>query len=99
MINNNTTFVTKPINTSKATSANKPQSRANVSEVAPVEKKAKSSQFSMVLSEKQKNTLHETLGYDQPSYKQRGAVNAYQQVAAQEQREAIMASMSFHFVV
>jgi len=95
---NNTTFVTKPINVSKGASA-KNTTSASVNEVAPVVKKAKSEQFSMVLSEKQKDTLHQSLGYDQPNPKQRGAVNAYMQVAAQEKRESIMESMSFHFVV
>jgi len=95
---NNTTFVTKPLNVSKGPTA-KSIASANVSEVTPVVKKAKSEQFSMVLSEKQKDTLHQSLGYDNPSPKQLGAVNAYMQVAAQEKREAIMESMSFHFVV
>ncbi|MCP5076926.1 MAG: hypothetical protein GY951_02560 [Psychromonas sp.] len=95
---NNTTFVTKPINVSKGATA-KSTTSANVSEVTPVVKKAKSEQFSMVLSEKQKDTLHQSLGYDNPSPKQLGAVNAYIQVATQEKRESIMESMSFHFVV
>ncbi|WP_022939810.1 hypothetical protein [Psychromonas hadalis] len=95
---NNSTFVTKPLNTVKSTTA-KNVSSANVSEVVPVAKKAKAEQFSMMLSEKQKDTLHQSLGYDQPSSKQLGAVHAYMQVAAQEKREAIMQSMSFHFVV
>lgn len=98
---NNTGFVNKPLNT---TTVNKSASStnvgtANVSEVAPVVKKAKPEQFSMVLSEKQKDSLHESLGYDQPSHKQRGAVNSYMQVAAQEKRDEIMETMSFHFVV
>ena len=95
---NNTTFVTQPINVSKGATA-KSTASANVNEVTPVVKKAKSEQFSMVLSEKQKDTLHQSLGYDQPSPKQLGAVNAYMQVAAQEKRDSIMESMSFHFVV
>ena len=53
----------------------------------------------MILSEKQKDSLHQTLGYDQPGFKQRGALDAYMKVAVQEKREAIMESMSFHFVV
>jgi hypothetical protein len=95
---NNTTFMTSPINISKGATT-KNVASANVSEVAPVDKKSNSEQFSMVLSEKQKDTLHQSLGYDQPSPKQLGAVNAYTQVAAQEKRESIMESMSFHFVV
>ena len=98
---NSTSFVTKPVNTS---SINKSANTKNVeasttSEVAPVDEKTSSEQFSMVLSEKQKDTLHQSLGYDQPSVKQTGAVNAYLQVAAQEKRDAIMDSMGFHFVV
>ena len=98
---NNTGFVTKPlspINISKSTNT-KDVETANISEVAPVGEKTTSEQFSMVLSEKQKDTLHQSLGYDQPNAKQRGAVNSYLQVAAQEKRDAIMESMSFHFVV
>lgn len=95
---NNTTFMTSPINLHKG-SATKSAPSANVNEVTPVVKKATSAQFSMVLSEKQKDTLHQSLGYDQPSPKQLGAVSAYTQVATQEKRESIMESMSFHFVV
>ena len=97
-IHNNTTLVTQPINTGKTTIAKK-SSQANISELAPVTKKAKSADFSMVLSQKQKDSLEQTLGYDQPGFKQRGALAAYQQVAVQEQRDAIINSMSFHFVV
>ena len=97
-IQNNTNLVTAPINTGKTAIARK-SSQASVSELAPVTKKAKSADFSMVLSQKQKDSLEKTLGYDQPSYKHRGAVNAYQQVAAQEKRDAVIESMSFHFVV
>ncbi|MFT6985279.1 MAG: hypothetical protein ACJAT7_001087 [Psychromonas sp.] len=97
-INNNTTFLTKPINTGKAAIVKKP-SQASVSDVAPVTKKAKPAVFSMVLSEKQKDSIDQSIGYDQPSPKQRGALDAYQQVAGQEHRDAIINSMSFHFVV
>ncbi len=97
-IQNNTTLVTKAIHTGK-TAIPKKSSVASSSEVAPVTKKAKSADFSMILSEKQKDSIHQTLGYDQPSFKQRGALDAYQQVAVQEKREAIIDSMSFHFVV
>ena len=98
---NNTGFVTKPLNTTQInkSASSKNAASSNVSEVAPVDKKTKSEQFSMVLSEKQKDTLHASLGYDQPSPKQAGAVNAYMKIAAQEKRETIMESMSFHFVV
>ena len=97
-IHNNTTLVTKPINIGKTAIAQK-SSPANISDIAPVTKKAKSSDFSMVLSEKQKDSLEKTLGYDQPGFKQRGALDAYQQVATQEKRDEIINSMSFHFVV
>lgn len=97
-ISNNTTFVTKAINTGKTTIAKK-SSQASVGDIAPVTKKAKPASFSMILSEKQKNSIDQTIGYDQPSFKQRGALDAYQQVAAQEQRDVIINSMSFHFVV
>lgn len=97
-IQNNINLATTPINTNKA-AIHKKSSQASVSELAPVIKKAKSAEFSMVLSQKQKDSLEETLGYDQPSFKQRGALDAYQQVAVQEKREAIIDSMSFHFVV
>lgn len=97
-IQNNTNLVAAPINTGKA-SVLKRTPQASVSELAPVAKKNKSTDFSMVLSQKQKDSLEKTIGYDQPGYKQRGALDAYQQVAVQEKRDAIMESMSFHFVV
>ena len=97
-IQNNTNLVTPLINTGKVASSKKP-SQVSVSELAPVTKKAKSADFSMVLSQKQKDSLEQTLGYDQPSFKQRGALDSYQQVATQEKRDAIIESMSFHFVV
>ncbi|PKF63617.1 hypothetical protein CW745_01865 [Psychromonas sp. psych-6C06] len=98
---NNTGFINKPLHTHQVgkSATNKNVASSNVSEVTPVVKKAKAEQFSMVLSEKQKDTLHQSLGYDQPSPKQLGAVHAYMQVAAQEKRESVMESMSFHFVV
>jgi len=97
-IHNNTNFVTKAVNSGQTT-VNKKPSASSVSEVAPVTKKSKSADFSMILSEKQKDSLHQALGYDQPGFKQRGALEAYMKVAVQEKREAIMESMSFHFVV
>ncbi|MCG6202576.1 hypothetical protein [Psychromonas antarctica] len=97
-INNNTTLVTSTINAGKTAIAKKP-SQASVSEVAPVTKKAQSATFSMILSEKQKDSIHQALGYDQPTPKQRGALDTYQKIAGQEQRDAIINSMSFHFVV
>jgi len=98
---NNTGFVNKPLNSNNINKTTAPKSAdaTNVSELSPVEEKTTSEQFSMVLSDKQKESLHESLGYDQPSAQQRGAVNSYTQVANQEQRESIMESMSFHFVV
>jgi hypothetical protein len=97
-IQNNTNLVTKAINIGKTASSTR-ASKANVSELAPVSKKAKSADFSMVLSQKQKDSLEQALGYDQPGFKQRGALEAYQKVAVQEKRDAIIESMSFHFVV
>lgn len=97
-IHNNTNFVTKAINSGQTT-VNKKLSTSIVSEVAPVTKKSKSADFSIILSDKQKDSLYKTLGYDQPDFKQRGAVDAYIKVAVQEKREAVMESMSFHFVV
>lgn len=69
------------------------------SELAPIGKKSPSSQFSKELSDTQKDTLYQTLGYDQPSYKQQGALNAYLQISTQQKRDEIMESMGFHFVV
>lgn len=97
-IHNNTTLVTSAVNTG-AMSIAKKSPKASVSEVAPVTKKAQSANFSMVLSDKQKDSIHQSLGYDQPTPKQRGALDAYQKVAVQEKRDAIINSMSFHFVV
>lgn len=97
-INNNTTLVTNAISSGRTTVAKK-SSQATATAIAPVTKKSQAADFSMILSEKQKNALDQTLGYDQPTLKQRGALDAYQQVAVQEQREAIINSMSFHFVV
>ena len=97
-IQNNVNLVTAPINTGKVEIAKK-SSQVSVSELAPVTKKAKSADFSRVLSQKQKDSLEQTLGYDQPGFKQRGALNTYQQVATQEKRDAIVESLSFHFVV
>ena len=97
-IHNNTTLLTKPINTGKTTITNR-SPQAGTNDVAAVTKKAKATDFSMVLSTKQKDSLEQTQGYDQPGFKQRGALAAYQQVALQEQRDAIINSMSFHFVV
>lgn len=97
-IHNNTNFVTKAIHSGQ-TAVHKKVPASAVSEVAPVTKKSKSADFSMILSDKQKDTLHQTLGYDKPGFKERGAVEAYTKVATQEKREAVMESMSFHFVV
>lgn len=95
-IHNNTTLVTKAIQTSKTLQT---QRSVQASEIAPVSKKTTSANVSMVLSDKQKDVLEELLGPDQPGLKQRGAVAAYQQVAQQAQREEIISSMSVHFIV
>jgi len=97
-IQNSTSIVTTTLNTGKTT-LNKKTSFASSSDIAPVSKKAKSADFSMILSEKQKDSIHQALGYDQPNNKQRGALDAYQKVAVQEKREEIINRMSFHFVV
>lgn len=97
-IQNNTSLPTNPIPIGKSTTARKPAVSANT-DIAPVAKKAKSADFSMVLSQKQKESIDQTLGYDEPSFKQRGALDAYQQVSVQQKREEIIDSMSFHFVV
>ena len=97
-IQNNTNLVTASINTGNV-GITKKSPQVSIGELAPVTKKAKSADFSMVLSQKQKDSLEQTLGYDQPSFKQRGALDTYQQVAGQEKRDAIIESMSFHFVV
>ncbi|MEI6896674.1 MAG: hypothetical protein V5786_04130 [Psychromonas sp.] len=98
---NNTNFVTKALNTShiNKSSNSKNVASENVREVVPVVEKTKPEPFSMVLSATQQDSLYDSLGYDQPSSKQMGAVNAYMRVAAQEKRESIMDSMGFHFVV
>lgn len=71
------------------------QSTKQVAQATAVSANSPSGTFSMVLSETQK----ETLGYDQPNPQQRGAVQAYQRIATQQQRDEIIDSMSFHFVV
>ena len=97
-IQNNTSLHISPISVGKTTTAKK-SSVTSSSDIAPVTKKAPSANFSMILSEKQKESINKTLGYDQPNSKQRGALEAYQRVAVQEKRERIIDSMSFHFVV
>ena len=97
-IQNNTNLVTALINTGKV-GISKKSPQVGISELAPVTKKTKPAEFSMVLSQKQKDSLEQTIGYDKPTFKQRGALDSYQQVAAQEKRDAIIESMSFHFVV
>lgn len=64
-----------------------------------IEKKSDSNMFSMILSEKQDHSLYESLGYDNPLPKQRSAVNEYVKTANQQQRDQIIESMGFHFVV
>ena len=97
-IQNNTNFILQPVNVGK-TSVTKKPSETNVSELAPVVQKNKSAPSSMVLSKRQKDNLEETLGYDKPGHKERGALDIYHQVSTQKQREEIIDSMSFHFVV
>ncbi|AGH81429.1 hypothetical protein PCNPT3_07455 [Psychromonas sp. CNPT3] len=95
---NPTTTLFKPLKSQPSHDVKK-ATPAMQSELAPVAKKTPSATFSMVLSEKQKDTLHQSLGYDKPGHKQKGAVNAYLQIASQQKRDEIMESMGFHFVV
>lgn len=56
-----------------------------------------SSDFTMILASH--DSEQENLRYDQPSAAERGAIATYQQVATHSQREQVLESMSFHFVV
>ena len=97
VINTHSNLVNKPINS--VTSVKKPLAQQNVSALPAAPVSEKPATFSLQLSAAQQQNLHNSIGYDQPSAKQRGAISAYQQVSVQAQREAIMNSMSFHFVV
>jgi hypothetical protein len=86
------------------TKSNKVNHSAFTDALRPVTKKAKSADFSMVMLDKQKNELYEKLdhtklGYDNPQPKQQKALNEYFKVSAQQKRDQIIESMSFHYVV
>lgn len=98
-IYNNIAMTNIPINTGNVSQVKKNDNAPHVSEISPVTKKADSTEFSLVLSSQQEESINDTLGYDQPSAKGRGALDAYQQVATQERRDQLIESMSFHFVV
>lgn len=95
----NNTILTTPAITAGKSAITRKSSQVSVSDIATVSKKPKSADFSMVLSKQQKESIDQALGYDQPGFKQRGALAAYQQVAQQDQRDVILNSMSFHLVV
>lgn len=88
-----------PINKGNVTQVKKTEHAQVVSEATSVREEANSVDFSLVLSQQQQDSINDTIGYDQPTAKERGAVDAYKQVATQEKREQVMESMSFHFVV
>lgn len=96
---NNVSMHNIPINKGNVSQVKKSEQSQNVSEITPISAKTDSADFSLVLSQQQQDTINDTIGYDQPSAKERGAVDAYQQVATQEKREQVIESMSFHFVV
>ena len=98
-IYNNIAMTNIPLNTGNVSQIKKNESSQQVSEVASVTKKSDTTEFSLVLSSQQEQSINDTLGYDQPSAKDRGALDAYQQVATQEKRDQLIESMSFHFVV
>ena len=98
-INNNIAMTNVPINTGKLSQVKKNENAAEINEVTPVVEKAIPNEFSLVLSAQQEESLNDTLGYDQPSGKERGALEKYFEVANQAKRDQIIESMSFHFVV
>ena len=98
-IYNNIAMTNIPLNTGNVSQIKKNENSQQVSEVVSVTKKSDTTEFSLVLSSQQEQSINDTLGYDQPSAKDRGALDAYQQVATQEKRDQLIESMSFHFVV
>lgn len=87
-----------PINTGNVSQVKKSDKPSPTADITPVSAK-ENTQFSLVLSEQQAQSINDTLGYDQPSSKDRDALDAYRQVATQEKRDELIDSMSFHFVV
>lgn len=98
-IYNNAAMKTLPVHSGNVLPPKKKAVITTLAEIAPVSQKVTNKDFSLVLSTPQQKTINDTLGYDKPSAKGRGALNAYHQVATQEKRDQIMATMSFHFVV
>jgi len=98
-IYNNIAMTNIPLNTGNVSQIKKNENSQQISEVAPVTKKSDTTEFSLVLSSQQEQSINDTLGYDQPSAKDRGALDTYKQVATQEKRDQLIESMSFHFVV
>lgn len=98
-IQNNIAISNIPIKSGHVSQIKKNENTPLVSDVSSISEESESNSFSLVLSSQQEQAINDTLGYDQPSAKDRGAIDAYRQVAVQEQREQIMNSMSFHFVV
>lgn len=98
-IYNNVAMTNIPLNKGNLSQVKKNEQTQIISEISPVSEKTDSADFSLVLSEQQKETINNTIGYDQPTAQERGAVDAYHQIATQEKRDQVIESMSFHFVV
>jgi len=98
-ISNNISMTNIPINSGNVTQIKKNDNKSNVDALATVQEKVTNSEFSLVLSSQQQENINDTIGYDQPTAKDRGALDAYKQVATQQKRDEIIDSMSFHFVV
>lgn len=97
-IHNNVATHNIPVNTGNLAQLKKSDKPSPVQDIVPIKTK-EDTQFSLVLSEQQEQSINDTLGYDQPSAKDRGALDAYRQVSTQEKRDQLIDSMSFHFVV
>ncbi|MDN2662204.1 hypothetical protein [Psychromonas sp. 14N.309.X.WAT.B.A12] len=87
-----------PANTGNVSQLKKSDKPSPSQDIVPVSAKENTS-FSLALSEQQEQSINDTIGYDQPSAKERDALDAYRQVSTQEKRERLIDSMSFHFVV
>jgi len=98
-IYNNVAMPNIPLNTGNVSQVKKSDKTSDVNEIPVVSKKTNPDEFSLVLSTQQQQSLNDSLGYDQPSSKERDALDAYRDVAMQEKRDQIIESMSFHFVV
>jgi len=96
---NNVSYITNPITqpTKKSAVSKSPEKNEHV---LPIITQTNNTPYSsLILSKKQDDHLYESLGYDDPSPQQRSAVNEYIKVSDQQQREEIIQSMSFHFIV